>query len=59
MNEVQNDSKDVREDKTPSLVPMADRAPEPPYRVAISGFELHRALEQTFGLPVSLNNNVW
>jgi hypothetical protein len=32
---------------------------ERPYRLAISGFDLHRALETMFGLPVSPNNNVW
>ena len=32
---------------------------ERPYRLAISGFELHRALEAIFGHPVSLNSNVW
>ena len=32
---------------------------ERPYRLAICGFELHRALETIFGVPVSLTNNVW
>lgn len=32
---------------------------ERPYRLAINGFDLHKALETIFGLPISLNNNVW
>ena len=38
---------------------LAEIAPERPYRLAICGYELHRALEIIFGAPVSLNNNVW
>lgn len=33
--------------------------PEQPYRLAINGYELHRALELIFKQPVSLNSNVW
>ena len=40
-------------------LPLADVGPERPYRLAISGYELHRALEVIFGLPISLKNNVW
>ena len=40
-------------------LPMSETVAERPYRVAISGYELLRVLYTIFGLPVSLNNNVW
>lgn len=56
-------TEDTRETGTPSgddgdLSPNA-LVLERPYRLAINGFELHRALEAIFGHPVSLNSNVW
>ena len=38
---------------------LTDITQQRPYRLAICGFELHRALERIFGAPVSLTNNVW
>ena len=40
-------------------LPFTEVVPERPYRVAVSGYELHRELEKIIGLPVSLTNNVW
>ena len=44
-----------------SVVPatLVDISPERPYRVAIHGYELHRALEVIIGSSISLHNNVF
>ena len=50
-----NSGGEVKHDET-RLIEMTT---ERPYRVAIYGYELHRALEILFGIRISLNNNVW
>ena len=39
--------------------PFAEPTTDRPYRVAVHGYELHRALEIVFGSSISLHNNVF
>lgn len=50
---------DVVEEASSVPAPLVESTSERPYRVAIHGYELHRALEVIIGSSVSLYNNVW
>ena len=50
---------DIVEEASFVPAPLAESKPERPYRVAIHGYELHRALELMIGSSVSPYNNVW
>lgn len=39
--------------------PVTEVSSERPHRVAITGHDLHRALEKIFSSPISIVNNVW
>lgn len=49
----------IKESILDSDTPLTEVTAERPYRLSITGYELHRELEKEFGLPISLTNNVW
>lgn len=49
----------VVEDISATSTPMIESSTESPHRVAITGHDLHRALEKIINCPLSLINNVW
>lgn len=49
----------VVEDIIATSLPMVESSSERPHRVAVTGHDLHKALERIFNCPISLINNVW
>lgn len=49
----------VVEEISATSTPMTESSSECPHRVAVTGHDLHRALERIINCPLSLINNVW